>query len=287
MIMKFEQFKGILNKQIFEESRASLIRKISEESHRYIGLFRPTKPKAKILQNLLHSHEIRFGDAFEILIEEYLKILGYEILDKVFTTSEGKKLNVDQCFRKNGKTYFVEQKVRDDHDSSKKDGQIRNFEKKLNEIINKYGEKNLIGVFYFIDPELKKNKNYYEVELKKISKDYGVILHLSYGKELFEILGYFEIWSEILEYLEKWRKEIPELPETNFDLNPKKSFEEIKRLEPITFRKLLKNDQIFLRIIPIIFPEKKTLKLLLEYFESKSEEKTIYKTLSELLKKRI
>ena len=287
MIMKFEQFKGILNKQIFEESRASLIKKIAEEPQRYLGLFRPTKPKAKILQNLLQSHEIRFGDAFEILIEEYLKMLGYEILDKAFTTSEGKKLNVDQCFRKNGKIFFVEQKIRDDHDSSKKEGQIKNFEKKLNEMIAKYGEKDLIGVFYFIDPELKKNKNYYEIELNKMSKDYGVTLYLYYGKQLFELLGKPEIWDEILRYLKEWKIEIPDLPETNFDLDAKSSFEEIKKLKPLIFRKLLNNDEIFSDIIPIISPEKKTLKLLLEYFEFKSKEKTIYKTLSELLKKRI
>jgi len=287
MIMKFEEFKNILNKQIFEESKSALIGKISKYPGRYIGLFRPTKPKAKILQNLLQSHEIRFGDAFEILIEEYLKKLGYEILDKSFSTDNNDKLNVDQCFKKNGKIYFVEQKVRDDHDSTKKRGQIQNFEKKLNEMINKYGEKNLVGVFYFIDPELKKNKNYYEAELKRMSKDYGVTLNLDYGKELFEFLGHSEIWKEILKYLEEWKKEIPEFPETNFDLDAESSFEEIKDLNPSLFRTIFDNEEIFNEIVLTIFPEKKTLKLLLDYFESKAEEKTIYKTLSELLKKRI
>lgn len=287
MIMKFEQFKSILNKQIFYQSKSVLIGKISKYPGRYIGLFRPTKPKAKILQNLLQSHEIRFGDAFEILIEEYLKKLGYEILDKKFSADNGDKLNVDQCFKKNGKIYFVEQKIRDDHDSTKKRGQIQNFEKKLNEMINKYGEKNLIGVFYFIDPELKKNKNYYEAELKRMSKDYGVTLNLDYGEELFEFLGHPEIWKEILEYLKEWKKEIPELPETNFDLDAESSFEEIKDLNPALFRKIFEKDDIFNEIVLAISPEKKTLKLLLNYFESKSDEKTIYKTLSELLKKRI
>ena len=278
MIMKFEEFKNILNKQIFEESKPALIGKISKYPGRYIGLFRPTKPKAKILQNLLQSHEIRFGDAFEILIEEYLKKLGYEILDKSFSTDNNDKLNVDQCFKKNGKIYFVEQKVRDDHDSTKKRGQIQNFEKKLNEMINKYGEKNLVGVFYFIDPELKKNKNYYEAELKRMSKDYGVTLNLDYGKELFEFLGHSEIWKEILKYLEEWKKEIPEFPETNFDLDAESSFEEIKDLNPSLFRTIFDNEEIFNEIVLTIFPEKKTLKLLLDYFESKAEEKTIYKT---------
>jgi len=287
MIMKFEEFKSILNKQIFEESKAILIEKISKYPGRYIGLFRPTKPKAKILQNLLQSHEIRFGDAFEILIEEYLKKFGYVILEKKISMDNGDKLNVDQCFKKNGKTYFVEQKVRDDHDSTKKRGQIQNFEKKLNEMINKYGEKNLVGVFYFIDPELKKNKNYYEAELKRMAKDYGVVLNLDYGEELFEFLEHPEIWKEILKYLEEWKKEIPELPETNFDLEAESSFEEIKDLNPALFRTIFENDEIFNEIVLTIFPEKKTLKLLLKYFESKAKEKTIYKTLSESLKKRI
>jgi Holliday junction resolvase-like predicted endonuclease len=287
MIMKFEEFKNILNKQIFEESKAILIEKISKYPGRYIGLFRPTKPKAKILQNLLQSHEIRFGDAFEILIEEYLKKFGYEILEKKILMDNGDKLNVDQCFKKSGKIYFVEQKVRDDHDSTKKRGQIQNFEKKLNEMINKYGEKNLVGVFYFIDPELKKNKNYYDAELKRMAKDYGVTLNLDYGEELFEFLGHSEIWKEILKYLEEWKKEIPELPETNFDLDAESSFEEIKALNPALFRTIFKNDEIFNEIVLTIFPEKKTLKLLLKHFETESKDKTIYKTLSELLRKRI
>lgn len=287
MIMDFKQFKSILNKEIFEESKAKLIENIAKSPSRYIGLFRPTKPKAKILQNLLQSHEIRFGDAFEILIEEYLKKFGFTILEKKFSTDDNDELNIDQCFKKDGKIYFVEQKVRDDHDSTKKRGQIQNFEKKLNEMINKHGEKNLIGIFYFIDPELKKNKNYYDIELKRMEKAYGVKLCLHYGEELFAFIGHSEIWREILKYLKEWKKEIPELPETNFDLNAESSFEEIKNLNPALFRSIFENDEIFNDIVLTIFPQKKTLKLLLEYFKAKSKEKTIYKTLTELLSKRI
>lgn len=120
-----------------------------------------------------------------------------------------------------------------------------------------------------------------------MSKDYGVKLYLFYGKELFEFLELKGIWEEILNHLEKWKQEIPELPETNFDLDAKESFEDIKELNPTYFRKLFQNEEIFNEIILTIFPEKKTLNLLLEFFERKSKEKTIYKTLSELLRKRI
>ena len=221
------------------------------------------------------------------MIEEYLKKFSFTILEKKFSTSDEDELNIDQCFKKDGKIYFVEQKVRDDHDSTKKRGQIQNFEKKLNEMINKHGEKNLIGIFYFIDPELKKNRNYYDTELKRMSKAYGVTLNLNYGEELFTFLGHKEIWQEILNYLKEWKKEIPELPETNFDLNSESSFEEIKDLNPAWFRSILENDEIFNEIVLTLFPQKKTLKILFEHFKVKSSEKTIYKTLSGLLKKRI
>jgi Mg2+ and Co2+ transporter CorA len=67
--MEYKFFRNILNKQIFESSKSDLLEKLSKYPERYIGLFRPTKPKAKILQNLLQSNEIRFGDALEIIFE--------------------------------------------------------------------------------------------------------------------------------------------------------------------------------------------------------------------------
>jgi len=285
--MQYTKFKNIFNETIFEESKAVLIEKIAKYPSRYIGLFRPTKPKAKILQNLLQSHEIRFGDAFEEIIEEYLKEFGYEILNKRFVNSDDDELNLDQCFKDKNAVYFIEQKIRDDHDSTKKRGQISNFEKKLNEMVNKYGEKNLVGIFYFIDPDLQKNKNYYKTELEKIARDYGVKIYLSYGVELFDFLQQGKIWSEILKYLEQWKKEIPDFPETNFDINAENSFEEIKNLSPALYRKLFQDDNIFNEIILTIFPEKKTLRLLLDYFKKKSSEKVIYATISKALEKRI
>ncbi|MDR2602467.1 MAG: hypothetical protein LBC53_08480 [Spirochaetaceae bacterium] len=66
--MDYNIFCEILNKQIFDSSKHDLIKKISNYPDRYAGLFRPTKPKAKILQNFLQSNEIRFGDALEIPI---------------------------------------------------------------------------------------------------------------------------------------------------------------------------------------------------------------------------
>ncbi len=283
--MDYNLFKQIFNETIFEKSKADLLEKISNSPSRYIGLFRPTKPKAKILQNLLQSHEIRFGDAFEHVIEKYLQIKGCEILQKRFTNSDGDVLNIDQCFRKDGKVFFIEQKIRDDHDSTKKRGQILNFEKKLDIMLSKYAEEELIGIFYFIDPELVKNKNYYTTELIKMTNDYNVETHIFYGKTLFDYLGYSDIWNETLEYLAIWKKEIPDLPEINFDLDAHHTFEEIKYLKPLVFRKLLENEEIFNEIVLTLFPEKKTLKLLYEYYSQKQE--TIYRTIANKLNEKI
>lgn len=285
--MNYEKFKNIFNETIFEESKAVLIGKIAKYPNRYIGLFRPTKPKAKILQNLLQSHEIRFGDAFETLVEEYLREFGFEILEKRFVDSDDDELNLDQCFKDGGTVSFVEQKIRDDHDSTKKRGQIANFEKKLSEMVDKYDESNLVGIFYFIDPDLQRNKNYYKTELEKMARDYGVKLYLFYGKELFEFLNHESTWGEVLKYLEQWKAKIPDFPETNFDIDTENSFEEIKDLSPSLYRRIFQDDTIFNEIILTLFPEKKTLRLLLDYFRSKATEKIIYRTIADLLQSKL
>ncbi len=280
--MKYDRFKHVLNKTIFEKSKADLLEKIASAPSRYIGLFRPTKPQGKILQNLLQSHEIRFGNAFEKIFQNYLEIIGFEILPNNFIEEN---LRIDQCFQKGGKIYFVEQKVRDDHDSSKKRGQIENFEKKLNAMLSKYSEQQLVGIFYFLDPELVKNKIFYKNEIDRMEQDYNIELHIFYGGEFFDFLEHPDIWVEIIQYLRRWKEEIPDMPEINFDKDPESTFEEIKDLKPLIFRKILSDDEIFNQIVLTLFPEKKTLRMLKGYFERKDE--YIYKTLSTLIDKKL
>lgn len=88
-------------------------------------------------------------------------------------------------------------------------------------------------------------------------------------KSLFslKLINLKYIWEEILAYLKEWKKEIPELPEMIFDLNAESSFKEIKDLNPTYFRKIFNNDEVFTEIILALLPQKKTLNLLLKYFE--------------------
>ncbi|WQW11962.1 restriction endonuclease [Helicobacter pylori] len=276
--MDYQTFNEIFNRFIFGTSKAKLLENIAENPERYLGIFRPTKPKTKLLQNLLTSHEIKFGDAFERLIEEYLKEHNFSPLSKkipYYNKNKEKResLELDQFAKKDNIYYFIEQKMRDDHDSAKKRGQIDNFERKLEALIHRYGE-NIQGYFYFIDEGLNKNQNYYKEELLK----------LCYGKELFEKLNILQVWAEILNHLARWREILPDLPSLNFDENPLESFKEIKDLAPSVYRKLLDNDGIF-NLVLILFPEQKVLKMLVEHF--RQQNKTIYQQLASKLAARL
>lgn len=283
--MNYEKFCTILNDHIFEGEKKGLLEKIANRPERFIGLFRPTKPGAKVLQHLLQSHEIRFGDAIEELIEKMLEELGYKTLPKAITNKDGESLSVDQHFTDGKIYYFIEQKVRDDHDSTKKRGQITNFETKLETLKKEHGS-NLFGIMYFVDPDLLKNKNYYLQELKKFEDFYGVKLHLLYGKELFEYLKHPETWDNMLLWLKQWKNGLPELPEINFDAEAQESFEEVKDLGLRYWRKLLENEKLWSEgIIKVISREGKTLKLLLEFFRSQTD--TPYKKLANLLDQRL
>ena len=281
--MEYKLFKSILNKQIFESSKRDLLEKIADYPERYIGLFRPTKPKAKVLQNLLQSNEIRFGDALEIIFEKHFEELGFTCLPKEIKLEE-ESLDLDQLFEDSKYIYFIEQKVRDDHDSTKKRGQFANFERKITALIKKYDEAKLKCFTYFIDPSMIKNKKYYTAEIAKVQSDYKIFAKLCYGKELWDEINHPEIWDELLKYLEQWKKEIPDMPSVNFDEDAISTFEEIKSIKVSEFRKLFNNKIVCKEILPILFPENKTLVLLHEYFSKQEKQNSIYKTLSDKIK---
>jgi len=266
--MNYEKFCAILNKHIFEGEKKELLRRIAENPERFIGLFRPTKPGAKVLQHLLQSHEIRMGDALEEIVEEILKDMGFTVLDKNMRNEKGETLSLDQYFTDGEIYYFIEQKIRDDHDSTKKRGQIGNFEDKL-EVLHKKHNAQLIGLMYFIDPELSKNKGYYQEELKRLENFYGVRTMLFYGKELFDYFRAPEVWDNILVWLKQWKESLPELPEINFDACPEESFEEIKDIEIRCWRKILENERLWTDgVISAIFRDGKVLNMIREQFSS-------------------
>ncbi len=276
-MIEYNKIKEILNRHHWN-IKSDLLRKISEIDFKVPYRFSTLSQKEvklynknQILQHLLQSHEIRFGDAMEELITEIIEDLGYRNLPKNIRNSEGETLSIDQYFTNENTYYFIEQKVRDDHDSTKKRGQINNFEKKLEVLNNSHGG-NLIGIMYFIDPDLRKNQNFYVEKLREFSDFYGVELHLFYGRELFEYFDSPQVWDDLIQWLKRWKDELPELPEINFDENPEESFEEIKELEIRYWRKILQNEKLWDgNIMEILFKEGTTLTLMLDYFRQKED----------------
>lgn len=288
MILKNDYFVKKLNETLFEGSSADLINKIVDKPYRYIGIFRPTKPRTKLIQNITQSHEIRFGDALENIVEEYFNALGFTILDKKLLkeeTKHNKEYNIDQLIKKNNIIYLIEQKVRDDHDSTKKVGQFANFEAKYFEVARKYQNNRVIPIMWFIDDSLKKNRKYYTKQMKEMADFYNCDPKLYYGVEMFSgsetgIVDFpKEMWNEIIEYLTKWKETLPEMPEVNLDLNSEEAFEELKDLSPAIYRRLFKNEEIKEQIFPIIFTEGIVLKKLRDFFIEKDE--TAYKKIAQ------
>ena len=297
MILEYDKFVNKLNNILFEGSSADLLTKISDTPDRYIGIFRPTKPKTKLMQNITQSHEIKFGEALESIFEDYYRTLGFEMLEKKLSgieTKDNKDYNIDQLIRKEDTIYLIEQKVRDDHDSTKKVGQFSNFEAKYFEISKKYENNKVIPIMWFIDDSLKKNKKYYSEQIDEMAEFYGCEPKLYYGEEMFAgtedgIEDFpIEMWNEIIRYLSLWKETLPDIPELNFDANSEEVFNELKDLEPRIYRRLFKNNDIKKQIFPIIFSQGTVLKMLRDYFSTKEEKayKNITKQIDEYIKER-
>lgn len=287
--MNYDLFSSILTKKIFEEEKIDILKRIAKSPERFIVLFRPTKPKAKILQYLLQSREIKMGDALEEVIEKILVSFNFKILPKRVQTQNGDVLSLDHYFTDENENlyYFIEQKIRDDHDSTKKRGQIDNFERKAALLYDKHGEK-LHSIIYFLDPDLEKNKRYYTEELDRLGKRYGCKFHIFYGKEFFSYLKHPEMWDNLIDWLKRWKDSLPDLPEINFDTDPHTTFNEIKELESFYWRRIFENEKLWKDgIIQAIFRNGNALKLLLKFFMEKEKESDPYGHLAKLLEDKL
>lgn len=110
--------------------------------------------KEKINNHAYIALGIKTGDISEKIIKSILQSNGATILD-----SRQGEYDIDVYFEYNGNKYFIEVKIRDDHDSTKKRGQIENFKAKQEKF------KVTKSCCWFIDPFYKKNKKYYSEEL--------------------------------------------------------------------------------------------------------------------------
>lgn len=258
MIISYEDFSKKLKNKIAsgETLIKDLVETVIDNPNRYTGIFRVSNVKTKLIQNVTQSNEIKFGDFMEEIVTEYIARIGFVNHQKALGVNEdGDDLNADQMFSDElGNMYLVEQKIRDDHDSTKKRGQFQNFEKKVRLLKQKYPTKNLIAVMWFIDDGLTKNKNFYYGEMSAL-KIPNAQLYVLYGKDFFvQILKNISAWNELTGYLLRNKlersNEIISIPD--FDTSPEVLYV-LNRLSLSHKRKLLSEKPEYVQLRKELF----------------------------------
>lgn len=293
--MESRQLEEILNRHVFNEAKPTLLRSVAENPDRFVGVFRSTTPQLKLVQNLLQSREIRFGDAMEEVISALLQEIGFVILPKGFVSGED-EMSCDHYFRDSEQNtfYLVEQKMRDDHDSSKKRGQLENFRNKVTYLKGIHGDA-LTGIMYFIDPSLEKNKNYYRSNIDKLMTSLRIDAQLFYDGELFNYFGRPDLWKELVAALKSWRDRLGGELDLNFDKDPEASIEDLSAVSLRTWKKVITNESLWSGgVIATLFPEGRTLALQREIFNNlsgdvslKRSDRNKLKQLTKLLDERL
>lgn len=146
------------------------------ELKRLITDFQILSYKDKLLQYYFTSNGVKFGGTLEEIVKFYLTKKGAN-----FNLNRREVVNghdCDQIFTYGDKVVLIEQKVRDDHDSSKKRGQVDNYLEKKKALIAKFQK--VISCSWFIDDLFLKNKKYYKDILKE---------EVVYGKEIEDFLA--------------------------------------------------------------------------------------------------
>lgn len=173
------------------------------EVKRIASPFQCLSLKEKVSQYLLTSENIRFGQQLEEITKDVLCFFGANF-DEMPRRIDG--YDFDQlCFYGDNKIILIEQKVRDDHDSTKKVGQLQNFIAKKELVEGLYPNMEIISCMWFTDPTFAKNKNYYSQHIGK---------QLFYGEGLFQHFtqtvtpAFSNAWALFLTRLREAKEEI-------------------------------------------------------------------------------
>lgn len=256
---------SILNARVFDAEKQHLIQTVAKNPQRFVGIFRSTTPKLKLVQNILQSREIRFGDALEEIIEQLIGAMGFENLPKNITSASGEKLKLDQYFKdEKGNYYFIEQKVRDDHDSSKKRGQVTNFKEKLDFLKEKHNHF-LTAIFYFIDPSLVKNRDYYHTKINEFRNISHSNIKLFYNGELFTYFENTHLWDMLQDALIQWRENVPQDITLDCEDDPKA----LSAISLDVWQKLANTEVLWESgVMRHIFPTGTAIEQVIKYYES-------------------
>lgn len=273
MGLDYETFANIMNHHIFQSEREDLLRTLVNHPERFVGLFRPTRPESKLFQHIFQAREIKFGDAMEEIIGLMLESAGFVPQERRIAAD----LECDHYFlfpdRK--RALVIEQKVRDDHDSTKRRGQWENFEFKVRTLFLKHKD-DLMAVFYFVDPSLHKNRNFYASKIARLKENLGFDgIYLWYGRELFMGLGLAQYWDQLVTWLKRWKSEIPAMPDVNWEISEAiAELKELTRREPQLWLRFARCALLWQEgIVDSLFPTRKGLQEIIKALQAQQDEK--------------
>lgn len=261
MMISYGDFLRKLNDKIKSDDDFyfDLLCTVISNPNRYTGIFRLSNAKTKLIQNVTQSREIKFGDFMEDIVTDYIDKLGYKNLDKNIGNDEnGNALSADQVFKKGNVVYLIEQKIRDDHDSTKKRGQYDNFRKKYSLLNDTYPGFKINATMWFIDESLTKNKKYYTDEAKAETLP-NIDINIFYGGDLFsKLFKRDDVWNELCNHLKKNKSDrsndilsIPDFDTSNEMLN---ALKKLKKQKNGLYNKLISNKPEYIQLRAELFP---------------------------------
>lgn len=265
--MNVNQIEKVYENIVYGNTLKKLINTLATNPKRFISPFSPLKSEEEIRTFLGHSSKIKVGNAYEIILKMLFELIGYELIEKKFSVNNKTKV-IDQLFKYNDRFIFIEQKMNDDHDSTKKEAIIKDFEEKIKHLIEKYGT-NIRAYLYFVTDTVK-NKNYYSTEIIKLREKYEIDISVEYGKELFIKENKIELWN-LIDNFNKTR----EKTKIKIEFEGENYFLAIKDIDINVWLKILNNEELVKEVLPLIFPSKKVdgvLNLLRLDFKAKYQE---------------
>lgn len=263
MIKNYEDFADELNTKIKSDDDFyyELLITVIKNPQRYTGIFRVSNAKTKLIQNVTQSREIKFGDFMEDIITQYIAEIGCVNLDKNISPS----LRADQLFRMDNVICLIEQKIRDDHDSTKKRRQYDNFRNKYSFLREKYPACEIKAVMWFIDDSLRKNRKYY-LKRADTESEKSITIYILYGIELFtEIFSRPDVWEELCGHLAHNKRdrsnEVLSIPD--FDTSPEilSALIRLKAEQKGLYSRLISSRPEYVQLRAELFPMSTNLQL--------------------------
>jgi len=275
-------YNQIMNEYIPSDFIESTIKKLADNPERLIGVLHANTFELGSITSFGYSRNNSFGNAIEGVFNEIVKLNGWKSQPTKYILSNyqlntpipsGKKsLAIDQVFSHEDTIVFIEQKIRDDHDTSKWKGQWDNFELKLRVLTEIYSKKDVIGVMWMIDDNFHRNEENYRVMIKNLEDHLRKNALLCYGEKIDDIFNSLDgknqlYFKQFFDFLVQWHNENIKVPEMNFDKFPYDSIHAFEQLNERQALNFFGNPAITDQVFPIIFPNRQTLKTYLMFLK--------------------